>query len=66
LSVPSVKAAAILWRNEVKGFKYWFSVNDDDAIARLIQELADKGMQKFVAVQPEAVTIANKRSKRRL
>jgi len=49
LSVPSVKAVAILWRNEVKGFKYWFGSNDDDGIARLMQELADKGIQKFVA-----------------
>jgi len=49
LSLPSVKAAAILWRNEVKGFKYWFGASDDDAIARLMQELVDKGIQKFVS-----------------
>ena len=49
LSVPSVKAAAILWRNEVKGFKYWFGSNDDDGIARLMKELGDKGIQKFVS-----------------
>lgn len=41
LSLPSVKAAAILWLNEVKGFKYWFGASDDDAIARLMHELAD-------------------------
>jgi len=49
LSLPSVKAAAILWQNEVKGFKYWFGTNDDEAIARLMKELVDKGIQKFVA-----------------
>jgi hypothetical protein len=49
LSVPSVKTAAILWRNEIKGFKYWYGTNDDATIARLMLELADKGMQQFVA-----------------
>jgi len=49
LSLPSVKAAAILWRNEVKGFKYWFGASDDEEIAKLMQELADKGIQKFVS-----------------
>ena len=49
LSVPSLKSAAILWRREVKGFKYWFGANDDETIARLMQELADKGTAKFVA-----------------
>jgi len=49
LSVPSVKAAAILWRNEVRGFKFWFNANDDEEIARLIRELAEKGAQKFVS-----------------
>ena len=36
LSVPSVKTAAILWRNEIKGFKYWYGANDDETIARLM------------------------------
>ena len=49
LSVPSVKAAAILWRNEIRGFKYWYGENDDDTVARLMKELADNGIQKFVA-----------------
>ncbi len=49
LSLPSVKAAAILWRNEISGFKYWFGTNDDGTIADLMQQLADKGIQKFVA-----------------
>ena len=49
LSVPSVKAAAILWRNEVRGFKFWFNANDDEEIARLMRELAEKGAQKFVS-----------------
>jgi hypothetical protein len=49
LSVPSVKSAAILWRNEIKEFKHWFGADDDETIARLMKELADKGMQKFVA-----------------
>ena len=49
LSLPSVKAAAILWRNEIRGFKFWFSANDDATIARLMQQLTDKGIQKFVA-----------------
>ena len=48
LSVPSVKAAAILWRNEVRGFKYWFGSIDDD-IGRLMKELAVNGIQSFVA-----------------
>ena len=49
LPVPSVRQAAILWRNEIRGFKFWFSANDDATIARLMQQLADKGIQKFVA-----------------
>ena len=48
LSVPSVKQAAILWLNEIRGFKYWFGANDDAAIADLMQKLVDKGIQKFV------------------
>ena len=48
LSVPSVKQAAILWRNEIKGFKYWYGADDDATIARLMQELADKGMSQFI------------------
>ena len=43
------KAAAILWRNEIKGFKYWFGAHNDATIARLMQELTDKGMQQFVS-----------------
>ena len=49
LSLPSVRQAAILWRNEIRGFKYWFGTNDDGTIADLMQQLADKGIQKFVA-----------------
>ena len=49
LSLPSVQAAAILWRNEIRGFKYWFGTNDDGTIADLMQQLADKGIQKFMA-----------------
>jgi len=49
LPVPSAKTAAILWRNEIKGFKYWYGVDDDATISRLMQELTDNGMQKFVA-----------------
>lgn len=49
LSVQSAKTAAILWRTEIKGFKYWFGANDDATLERLIQELADKGIQKFAA-----------------
>ena len=49
LSTPSVKTAAILWRNELKGFKFWYGADDDATIARLMQELADKGTQMFVA-----------------
>ena len=49
LPVPSAKTAAILWRNEIKGFKYWFGANDDETMRRLMQELTDKGMQSFVA-----------------
>ena len=49
LSLPSVKTAAILWRNEIRGFKYWFGTNDDGTIADLMQQLADKGIQKFMA-----------------
>lgn len=49
LSVPSVKQAAILWRNEIKGFKHWFGTNNDEEIARLMQQLVNKGFQTFVA-----------------
>ena len=49
LSLPSVKTAAILWRNEIKGFKYWFGTNDDGTIADLMQQLTEKGIQQFVA-----------------
>ena len=49
LSVPSVKTAASIWRREVKGFKHWFGANDDATIAGLMQQLADKGIQQFVA-----------------
>jgi len=49
LPAPSVKEAAILWRNEIKGFKHWFGANDDATIALLMQELTDKGMQQFVS-----------------
>jgi hypothetical protein len=48
LSVPSVKQAAILWRNEIKGFKYWYGADDDATIARLMQELTDKGVSQFI------------------
>lgn len=49
LSPQSVKSAAILWRNEIKGFKHWFGAGDDETIARLMRELADKSIQQFVA-----------------
>ena len=49
LPVPSVKAAAILWRNEIKGFKYWYGANDDATISISMQNLSDKGMEQFVA-----------------
>lgn len=49
LPVTSVRAAAILWRREIRGFKYWYGADDDATIARLMQELADKGIQQFVA-----------------
>ena len=49
LSTTSLKSAAILWRNEIKGFKHWFGADDDETIARLMQELADKGMAQFVS-----------------
>ena len=49
LSAPSVKTAAILWRNEIERFKFWYGADDDATIARLMQELADKGTQTFVA-----------------
>lgn len=49
LFVSSVKSAAILWRNEIKGFKHWFGAPDDETIARLMRELADNGIQQFVA-----------------
>ena len=48
LSVPSVKAAAILWRREVKGFKHWYGADDDETIARMMQNLTDNGVQNFV------------------
>ena len=48
LSPPSVKQAAILWRNEIKGFKYWFGANDDTTIADLMQKLVDNGIETFV------------------
>ena len=48
LPVPSVRDAAILWRNEIKGFKHWFGADNDATISRLMQELTDKGMQQFV------------------
>lgn len=49
LSLPSTKAAAILWRNEIKGFKYWFGAPDDATISDLMRVLADIGVQQFVA-----------------
>ena len=49
LSVGSVKNASNIWRREVSGFKYWFGADDDTTITRLMQELTDKGMEKFVA-----------------
>ena len=49
LSTPSAKQAAILWRNEIKGFKHWCGADDDETIARLMQQLADTGIQQFVA-----------------
>ena len=49
LPVPSVKAAAILWRNEIRGFKFWYGATDDATISILMQNLGDKGMQQFVA-----------------
>jgi hypothetical protein len=48
LSVPSVKQAAILWRNEIRGFKHWCGATEDETIARLMRELADKGVSQFV------------------
>ena len=49
LPVPSSKTAAILWRNEIKGFKYWFGAPDDTTISDLMRVLADIGVQQFVA-----------------
>ncbi len=49
LSTPSVKQAAILWRNEIRGFKHWYGGDDDEIIARMMRELADTGIQQFVA-----------------
>ena len=49
LSAPNVKSAAILWRREINGFKHWYGADDDETIARLMLELADKGIQPFVA-----------------
>jgi len=48
LSVESVRLASDIWQREVKGFQHWFGANDEGTIARLMQELADKGIQKFV------------------
>jgi len=49
LPVPSVKAAAILWRNEIRGFKFWYGATDDATISDLMRVLADIGVQQFVA-----------------
>ena len=49
LSVPSLRSAAIVWRREVRGFKYWYGADDDSTIARMMQELTDKGMQTFIS-----------------
>ncbi len=48
LSPESVRAAATVWQREFQAFKYWYGADDDATIARLMQELADKGMQQFV------------------
>jgi hypothetical protein len=48
LSTPSIKQAAILWRNEVRGFKHWYKADNDETIAELMQELSEKGFQQFV------------------
>jgi len=44
-----VKSAAFLWRNEIKGFKYWFGAPDDATISDLMRVLADIGVQQFVS-----------------
>ena len=44
-----MKKAAILWRHEIKGLKFWYGADDDATIARLMQEVADKRTQTFVA-----------------
>ena len=49
LPVPSVRQAAILWRNEIRGFKFWFGAPDDATISDLMRVLADTGVQQFVA-----------------
>ena len=49
LPVPSAKTAAILWRNEIRGFKYWYGADDDATISDLMRVLADTGVQQFVA-----------------
>ena len=49
LCIESVRTASATWQTEVHGFKYWFGTPGDNTIARLMQELADKGMQQFVA-----------------
>ena len=49
LSLPSTKAAAILWRNEIKGFKHWFGAHNDATISDLMRVLADIGVQQFVS-----------------
>ena len=48
LSVESVRLASVIWQREVNGFRHWFGAIDDNTVARLMQELADKGIQKFV------------------
>jgi len=49
LSVPSVKSASVIWRHEVRGFKYRFGASDDTTVARLMPEFTDKVMEAFVA-----------------
>ncbi len=48
LSPESVRAAATDWQWEFQAFKYWYGADDDTVIARLLRELAEKGMQPFV------------------
>lgn len=47
--MPSVKSAAIQWRNEIKGFKHWFGTGDDETKVQLMKELTNEGIQQFVA-----------------